>query len=234
MQRRILSIFAALAMLSALGACSDSVNTKVSDSDNVSTAVSNTSNTVSSSDAEWNPTVMQRQILLDEGAMCGVVYLGYGSLSVYDHNFTDDRQYFIDLINESGYADSFEFLLSMPDDYWVETPGGQDLYLIIPYDEQAHVEVNCLVMNEDNNFEGESGENLYTKDSGAPFLLKCNYSDILPECEVLITDSNGEVLNWRPFTSLRDGTVSTDTQNGTSIYDFTVYPEGVKEDILFE
>lgn len=226
MKTNILSICLALVMLAALSACANGGNANVSGSDS---ANQSTQSEVSSSKDEWNPIVMQRQVLVDEGSMCGVLYLGYGSFDTYNHNFTDDRQYFIDIIKESGYADSFDFLLSVPDSYWVDTVGGSEFYLIIPTDEKAHVAVNYLVMNEENNFEGETGENLYVSDTGAPFLLKCNYSDIFPECEVVITDSNGEVLNWRPGLSLRDGTVLTTAQDGKLVYDFTVYPEGTKE-----
>lgn len=228
----MLSVFLVLAMLAALTACSDGATGTVSHSDSPSDLSSNTSSVqgAASSSDDWNPTVMQRQILLDEGVMCGVVNLSYDSASVYDHTFADDHDYFVKLLQESSYADSFDFLLSVPDDHWVETPGGQELYLVIPYDEKARVEVNYLVFDEETNYEGQTGETLYSQSNGAPFLLKCNYSDILPECEVIITDSNGEVLNWRPFISLRDGTVQATTQNDKTIYDFTEYPEGTREE----
>lgn len=232
MKTKILCALLALAMLAALAACSDGAHGKVSNSDSPSD-IQNTSITqeAASSESDWNPTVMQRQILLDEGVMAGVVYLNYAGQSVYDHTFADERDYFVNLLQESGYADSFDFLLSIPDDHWVETPGGQDLYLVIPYDENACVEVNYLVFEEETNYEGQTGENLYSQSNGAPFLLKCNYSDIFPECEVIITDSNGEVLNWRPFISLRDGTVQTTTQDEEKmLYDFTEYPEGTREE----
>lgn len=236
MKQKLLSALLAAVLLAALTACADGKGGEVSGSDSPSDIVSSTSSaqeTANAPKSDWNPTVMQRQILLDEGVMAGVVNLSYNSASVYDHTFADDHDYFVKLLEESGYADGFDFLLSIPDDRWVETigGGGQELYLIIPFDENARVEVNYLVFDEETNYEGQTGENLYSQSNGAPFLLKCNYSDIFPECEVIITDSNGEVLNWRPFISLRDGTVQTTTQDEEKmLYDFTEYPEGTREE----
>lgn len=228
MKMKILSVFVCLLMLSA---CSYNSDSDVSNSDNStnSNAAQNTESTVSSSEEEWNPTVAQRQTLIDEGSMCGVVYLGYGSFDTYKYNFKDNRQYFVDIIKNSGYADSFDFLLSVPDEYWIDTGAGSEFYLIIPTDENAKVEIYNLELDE-KSADMNRGDILYSQDKGVPFLLKCNYSDLFPECEVVITDSNGDVLNWRPGLSLRDGTVMNTTEDGKIVHDFTVYPEGTKEE----
>ncbi len=236
MKIKILSLFLAVAMLTALSACSGggkNVNVSGSDSSssaNVAEGTDDTESTQPPSDDQWNPVVTQRQLLADEGSMCGVLYLGYGSFETYNYNFKDNREYFTEIIRNSGYVDSFDFLLSVPDEYWVDTGnGGSEFYLIIPADEKAKVEIYSLGFK-DGSTDIERGEILYSQDTGAPFLLKCNYSDLFPECEIVITDSKGEVLNWRPGLSLRDGTVINTTEDGKTVHDFTAYPEGTKEE----
>lgn len=232
MKIKILSLLLALTVLIALSACSDNTNVNVSGSDIPSSSedVESTDSAEQSPSGEWNPVVSQRQLLVDEGSMCGVLYLGYGSFDTYNYNFNDNREYFTDIIRNSGYIDLFDFLLSVPNEYWVDTANsGSEFYLIIPTDEKSKVEIYSLEFNEES-VDMDRGEILYSQDTGAPFLLKCNYGDLFPECEIIITDSNGQVLNWRPGLSLRDGTVLNTAQDGKLVHDFTVYPEGTKEE----
>ncbi len=231
---RLLSSIVALSVALCLVSCSGSKKKSgsVSSSDS-SVPTQSVSETVSSkepptgqggdksADDDWNPFVMQRQVLLDENCMCGVVYLGYVEAVAKDLGV--DREYYHNLFKASGYANNFDFLLSMPDDHLVSTPIGQELYLIIPYDENAHVAVNYLSFDEENDFTLKVEDILYTRDNGAPFLVKCNYSDIFPDSQVVIVDSKGETLTFSPMLSLKDGRVNTSAENGKTIYDFTVY-----------
>lgn len=229
-----LSAFMAMSMVLCLVSCGGSK--KKSDSVTSSNSSSFTlsgSDTVSSkepptgkggdrsADDDWNPFVMQRQILLDENCMCGVVYLGY--VEAVANDFGVDREYYHNLFKASGYANSFDFLLSLPDDHFASTPIGQELYLIIPYDEKAHVAVNYVSFEEENDFNLKVEDILYTRDNGAPFLVKCNYSDIFPDSQVVIVDSKGETLTFSPMLSLKDGRLNKTAEDGKTIYDFTVY-----------
>ncbi|MBQ1435497.1 MAG: DUF3298 domain-containing protein [Clostridia bacterium] len=171
-------------------------------------------------DGLWNPVVIQRQVLFDEGFMCGVVFLGYVDRAAND--IEQYRGYYSSLFIESGYAEDFEFLLSVPKERFVCVPDGEELYLVIPRDENAEVRVNEWYIDEENDFTGEPGDVLYESQSGTPFLLKCNKSDIMPDALVTVYDSGGETLEWNPSISLMDGHVVT-VSNLKYVYDFTHY-----------
>ncbi|MBQ3378635.1 MAG: DUF3298 domain-containing protein [Clostridia bacterium] len=172
------------------------------------------------SGGQWNPVVIQRQAIFDEGCMCGVVYLGGVDREANDLDAY--RAYYNSLFTESGYADDFEFLLSVPADHFVCTPDGEELYLVIPCDPDAPVAVNELYIGEENGSEGEVGEMIYESRNGAPFLLKCNASDIMPDTQVSIFAPDGETLVWSPSISLMDGRVVT-VSDFKYVYDLTVY-----------
>ncbi len=165
----------------------------------------------------WDPAVIQRQVMFDEGYMCGVVFVGG-----VDHgaSIEDCRQLFYN----SAYAEEFEFITDIPDSNVIDTGNAYELYLIIPQDTEASVAVNEWLLTEENDFAGESGEVYYRSDNGSPFLLKCNFSDIMPNTVINIVDSNGNDMSWCPSLSLKDGSVS---RYGVEelVYDFTHYAD---------
>ena len=81
---------------------------------------------------EWNPEIIQRQIIFDEGAMCGVIFLGYVEASA--GTLESNREYYQTIFEETGYLDGFPFLAEIPNSNFVETEWGQELYCIIPLD----------------------------------------------------------------------------------------------------
>lgn len=161
---------------------------------------------------EWDPYVIQRQVMLDEGDMCGVAYIGYAESGM---TADDCRQLFLD----STYAEDFEDLTDIPDSNIVTECGGCELYLIIPQDVGATVSVNEWLLTEENDFMGEAGRVYYRSESGAPVLVCCNVSDIMPNIVVSIVDSDGRTLDWSPSISLKDGSVLTNDL----VHDFTYY-----------
>ena len=177
---------------------------------------------VPSTEQEWNPIIIQRQILLDEGAMCGVFFLGYVEESA--GTLENNRAYYQTIFEEKGYLDAFPFLAEIPDSNFVETEYGQELYCIIPLDTEATVSVNQWIVDETNGFEEKTGEVLYRSEKGTPILLKCNVSEIVPDAELVIVDSNGKQMKWNPSISGMDGSVFVESANG-AVYDFTVYDE---------
>ena len=235
MRKKMLWILAlAMPMILVLSACSITVTTNNADDHTQAVAETPTEQTTaveetapSSENAstqpdtaeDWNPYVAQRQILLDENSMLGVVFLGYIEAEATD--FTFDHDYYLHFLSESGYADAFDFLMDIPDSRFVGTPLGQELYLLIPYDQDATVTVNSL--SYDKSLEAMATDKvLRAFDSGAPFLLKCNYSDIFSDVEIVLTDSDGKQLTWSPMLSLNDGKVVTDAGELT-VVDFTRY-----------
>ena len=74
-----------------------------------------------------------------------------------------------------------------------------------------------------------AGKVLYESKSGEPILVQGNISDIMPNLAVSITASNGEKSeNYHPCISLKDGSISTTTQDGSLILDlsYPATPEG--------
>ena len=163
----------------------------------------------------WDPAVIQRQVMLDEGCMCGVAYIGF----VDSESTKDDCR---NVFYNSRYADDFEFITDIPDENVIDPGSGYELYLIIPQDTGATVCVNEWVFDESNDFMGGAGEVYYRSENGAPVLVKCNFSDIMPSSVVNIVDSSGNTLSWSPSLSLKDGSVS---RYGVEelVYDFTHY-----------
>ena len=55
---------------------------------------------------------------------------------------------------------------------------------------------------------------------GEPFLLCCNFSDIVTNSLIVLSTANGEVFEFSPSISLKDGTL---TVPESGVYDFTRY-----------
>ena len=107
----------------------------------------------------WNPAVVHRQVLFDEGCTAGVLFLGYVDGNAGD--LEQDRDYYQSIFEVQGYLEDFPFLAEIPNSNFVQTKDGQELYCIIPQDDMATVSVNQWIVNETNDFKGEAGEVLY-------------------------------------------------------------------------
>ena len=165
----------------------------------------------------------QRQILADEDCICGVIFLGYVDGEKY---LADDEEYRKQVLENSGYTEEFEFLTEIPSDRIVETDWGAELYCIYPRRADAVVAVNACGYeeSEENGYGLVVGEMMFESRSGAPFLLRCNISDIMNDCQVSIFNPDGTVLNWSPSISLNDGSVVL-PQEGPAVYDASRKPE---------
>lgn len=235
MKSRFLPLVISTALLLSLCACgkTDKKSSDVSKSDtgivskmdvdqeNGASSAAGKGGSDEDENGNWSPYVAQRQVLVDEGSMCGVIYLGYAEADVFD--LKSNRAYYDNMIEESGYAQDFDFMSHIPDDHFIGTPMGHDVYLIIPTDPNANVAVNYMIYDEEDDFAGRIGDILYTNTNGSPFLLQCNYSDIFSDASVVIVDSDGQMLTWSPFLSLRDGKVQKEAEDGKIVYDFTTY-----------
>ena len=222
MKKRLLAMILASAMLMSLYACTKSKDNKGGSktTDSLSSDVGNTDKG-GTDDSSWNPELSQRDVIRSNDSMCGVLYLGYAESDMFD--MKNNRRYYDEFFRTSGGIEKFGFLKEIPDDRFVCTPMGHDLYIIVPADPKAHVEVNLLKMDEENDFALKVEDTLYTSNVGAPIVLQCNYSDLFSDAEIIITDSEGQTLKWSPFISLRNGKVYNKTEDGKIIYDFTEY-----------
>ena len=149
-----------------------------------------------------------RQTAANTGSICGTLFLGYVYGGVGD-NLADDSAYLDYVLNRSGCAEEFTFLRNIPSDRIVDTEGGKEVFCIYPCDENASVTVYEYILSEANDYNGETGAVLYQSESGDPILLRCNVSEGISNCQVVITDSQGETLIWQPVITLYDGTIST-------------------------
>ncbi len=219
MKRIILSILAAAAVITAT-ACEASVtdsSSEVHTAPDITTTASeehvdvpDTTPTVTSTEAPdssqpavpavWSPVITDRQEMFAEGYLCAAAYLGY----VSDEMTGEDCA---ELFYNSRYSSEFPEITDIPTENCVGV-SGYELYLVIPADENATVSVNEWLLTEENDFMGESGEVYYRSEVGAPVLIRCNVSDIMPSVVVNITDSSGASVQWCPSISLKDGSVS--------------------------
>jgi len=151
----------------------------------------------------WDPIVIQRQVITDEGAVCGVYYVG-GLAGGTD---------LAGLL--AGLEEDFPFLAEIPETNIVKTDGGNDVFLIIPGSGEATVSVSRWIIDESNDYKGAEGDLLYRSNRGQPIVLCCNVSDIMPDTLVKISipyssGFGGDVF-FNPCISLKNGRVSTQT-----------------------
>ena len=134
-----------------------------------------------------------------DGALCAVASLGYAP----DY----DRDAAMEL---------YPFLSDVPADNYIDA-GGYELYLIVPCQNiAATVYAADLDWENYNYIRGR----LLGIVEGEPFLLCCNFSDIVSNSLIVLSTANGEVLEFSPSISLKDGTL---TVPESGVYDFTRY-----------
>lgn len=215
MKNRLISAFLTTSMLLTMAGCAESniessttSDTSVSTSTQTETEAATTSASSTNFDEpdilapdSWNPDVVQRQQELDDSYLCGVVLIGYvdGEAGAAEC---------IEILRNSEHAAEFDFIADLPNANCINAGNGNELYLIIPQDPYASVAVNEWLLTEENGYMGETGEVYYRSEVGAPILLKCNFSDIMPSSVINIVDSDGDSLQWCPSISLKDGSVN--------------------------
>lgn len=152
----------------------------------------------------WNPEVEQRSTLRSSGSFCGIVYLG--SVPSSKILYSPDDEFYIGMLNDTGLAEKYPFLTEIPATNFATTLRGTELYLIIPKDNEAQVRVAEYDFVADK----ETGD-VFSSYMGAPFLLKCNYSDIGSDVRIYVTDNSGQHPAFSPYLSGEDGKPRTDS-----------------------
>lgn len=144
-----------------------------------------------------------RAEIADKSAFLGIAYLGYS-----DGAFDDIRKQ----LSEMTLCEAYPFLNDITADALYKTESNE-LYLAVPADKNATVEIYSAVLNE-STYELERGELLGKSENGKPFLLSCNVSEIMPN--VIIST---EGIDYSPSLSGENGKVVTIE----GVYDFTPY-----------
>ncbi len=130
---------------------------------------------------------------------CGVAYLG---------GYWYGPEYLDQYLENIGVFEDFPEYRGIGYERFVEQDGGE-LYLIIPRDPNATVIVNDVICDETTDWNIFPGENvLYkTENSGQPFIIRCNFSDGIPNTFITIIESDGTIFEYSPQLSLMDGSL---------------------------
>ena len=151
--------------------------------------------------AGWKPEVPEQETLRRAGEFCGLVYLG--SVPVSKNYYAPDDEFYSDLLKETGLTETYPYLAEIPAEYFAYTMRGTELWLVIPADPAAKVTVTNI-----DPAGGSALRDVYCSYSGAPFLLKCNYSDIGPDVQITVNDGS-ERPAFSPYISMADGTAQS-------------------------
>lgn len=150
----------------------------------------------------WSPELSIRGEMKKDGQFCAVGYVG--PVDSKENSLAENREYFISKLANSGFMDMFIPLGNIPDQNFCGTQLGTELYLVIPADKDATIEVIWYDFVNDRDL-----GTIYRSYNGAPILLKCNYSDISSDVRIRITDKTGTHEDFAPYISLKDGSVQT-------------------------
>ncbi len=134
-----------------------------------------------------------RQQLSVKNKVCGVLYLG-GFAGIDDY-----KEYC-----EEFWFDDYPFLSDIKDKQFVEASAGMHYFAIVPTDQKSNVYVDTLFV--DGNIHEDTRIRCYTAtDNGEPIVIKCNFSDVVEDTLVTVTDSTGTKVEFWPSVFLADG-----------------------------
>ncbi len=136
---------------------------------------------------------------------CAVAYVEF--------THRDDEESIMGIAGNSSLAKNFAFVKSISGDNVVNA-GGYEIYCIVP-EIGSSVVINKMELVDDDV---KPTDVIYTGDD-KPILLLANISDIWCSSIVYITTATGEVIEYSPSLSLKDGTLSS----SDGIFDFSIY-----------
>lgn len=165
----------------------------------------------------WNPDVPQR-FEIEDGKRCAVLYIGYIDSDI--ETYISRNVAYQEMVHQDFNEVNYTWLADMPKENYAETPGGNELYLIIPRDNEANVRVSLFDLSREQLI-----GNVYSSYRGAPFLLRCNVSEIRPDAEIFITDNSGEHPGFSVSLSGKDGSLC-ESDSYTRLNEYTEGPEG--------
>ena len=178
------------------------------------------------------PAIKELGTLRENGEMLGFWYIGYVEPDL--DNFDNFRDLYLRMFEITDMDRKVRYLRSFPSDSFVTSGGGQELYLLLPSDVHGSITISELVYDETTG-EAKEGDVLYSRDDDLrPVLLKCNRSEIMPDVIVRLTDSSGELLEWSPCISGKDGSVVTENNTRKAIRDFTDHNRLMHPDLMPE
>ena len=146
-----------------------------------------------------------RGSITGSGAAIGVAYLGYaGEIS--------SMKDAVELLQNGAYAENYPFLLTLPDDAFVNA-GGEELYAFVPADSSSALTVYAADITDSGDYR-KTGKPLCEGKAGEVLLVRCNVSDL--HANVCVEAAGKQ---FYPMLSLMDGSVSMEGD----YFDFTLY-----------
>ena len=142
-----------------------------------------------------------RSVVRANGAVFGVIFLGFTDPE--DPPFDREGVVFDKFLTNTEYAEKYPFLRRIDASHILDA-GGTEVYCIVPMDESTDVTAYFQVTDENVSF--ASNIPLLMEVDGAPFVIRCNVSDVVSNALIVASNSNGEVT-WEPCLSLNDSSV---------------------------
>ncbi len=156
--------------------------------------------TPDTTDSSFNEDLMWlRQTMIDTPYIAAIGYFG-----LFDGEYDDLNAY----LAYVGVTESYSFLEELSLDEYIELEGEQ-LYCVVPRDEDASVYVYEWIIDESNDYMGEPGNLLYESFEGHPILVRGNVSEYMPNMMIEVIGSDGTSLAYVPGLSGMDGTLLT-------------------------
>ena len=143
---------------------------------------------------------LREQLAGTTGRLCGFAYLGTLKEGVSLQ----------DMIKGSDTARNFKFIADM-DANKIISDGGDDVFVFVPTDADAHVQVNTFA-------ESDNGKVLYSSDKGTPVLIRTK-DELNDSMEIVITDSAGNVGHFTP--DITTGSIADVVYKDVTGYNFT-------------
>ena len=168
-------------------------------------------------DQEDSSLIIFRQAMVETPQLFAVAYFGY---------VPQDANVDPSVIMEEAapqLCEDLPFLQLIRKENIIGTSG--HLFCIVPADENATVAVNRRLWNVETERYDEP-EVLYRSEMGSPILVMCPNDNWMPDIEVIITDSNGNVAVWYPHLDSSYSVAPLCDGNGENMrFDFTSYDE---------
>ena len=143
----------------------------------------------------------------------GVGYIGYVEGPMGDG--------YGEMFEAAGYTEMYPFISDIPSERFVET-AGYELYLIVPASLDYSVEIVEVSLPENTEAWGHiEGDTIYESETGEPFLLLCNESEIFTNVLVKIYTPDGTEKRIAPYLSGKDGSLCGISDDGLSAMDIT-------------
>ena len=106
---------------------------------------------------------------------------------------------------------------------FISVSNGTETFLIMPSELTASVQVYKLIRGYDKTLKEETlqSELLYEANNANPIVVKCNFSDVVSDVNIVITYKDGSTVEFSPACSGKGGELYIESKNKELIKDLT-------------